>query len=478
MIAGTPDYRDAGLEFPSGLAFGTTTSAFRVEGAIDEFGRGASVWDVFAHTAGRIRDGSTGARAADHHRRLDSDLDRLAELGVTAHRFSLSWSRVLPTGSGQVSRAGIDFYSRLVDGLLQRGIAPHATLYDGDLPQSVEDTDGWPNRDTPHRFAEFAWVIGSELGDRVHTWTTLDDPFSSAFLAYSAGIRAPGRTNPAKALAAAHHLNLAHGLAVVALRSAARPGAAIAVALDRAIVRPASDDADDAVRRIDGLANRVFTGPMLRGEYPEDVLRDTVGVSDWAFVRSGDLDSIHQPLDRLGVGYRAPIEVRPATRRRVSAAIGRVATVSHSAWPAGDDIEFVAPRPPLTGLGDQIAPEALEAELVALHEAHPDLPLTLAVGGAAFPDDVRDDRVHDPARVDFLIRHATAIHRALARGVDVREVFLGTLLDGFEAERGLSARCGLVHVDHESMTRTLKDSGRWFAELAHSRRIPDRPDRR
>ncbi|CAN5125468.1 GH1 family beta-glucosidase [soil metagenome] len=484
------DYRDSGLVFPPRFTFGSATAAYQVEGAWNEDGRGPSIWDTFAHTPGRIVDGSTGDIADDHYHLLDSDLDLMAELGLEAYRFSISWSRLQPTGSGAVNPAGVAFYSRLIDGLLARGIRPIATLYHWDLPQPLEDAGGWPNRETALRFADYSAIAGSAFGDRVAMWTTLNEPWCSAFLGYGSGAHAPGRTDGAAALTAAHHLNLAHGLGVETLRSVTRNSADVSATLNFHVLRSAGlrsaggalgpreqSIADptltDAARRIDALANRSFTGPMLRGSYPADLIADTASVTDWGFVGDGDLAQIHQPLDVLGVNYYST-----ATVRTWDGVSPRVAADGHrpaagSPWPGADMIEFLPQPGPQTAMGWNIAPDGFETLLVSLGEQFPDLPLMITENGAAFADEVSPDgQVHDGARVDYLRRHLTAVHRALTRGVDIRGYLVWSLLDNFEWSWGYEKRFGVVRVDYDTLERTVKDSGHWFAQLAREHILP------
>src|SRR5690625_766352 len=271
---------------PPGFVLGSATASYQVEGAANEDGRGPSIWDTYSHTPGKVWNGDTGDAACNHYHLLESDLDLMADLGLDAYRFSIAWPRIQPTGTGAPNAAGLDFYDRLVDGLLARGIKPVATLYHWDLPQTLEDRGGWPARETAHAFADYAKIVGERLGDRVGTWTTLNEPWCSAYLGYASGVHAPGRTEPAAALAAVHHLNLAHGLAGRVIRDLA-PRSALSVTLNLHVVRPATDDSadQDAARRIDALGNRAFLGPMLEGSYPPDLMEDTADVTDWAFVR-------------------------------------------------------------------------------------------------------------------------------------------------------------------------------------------------
>lgn len=478
---GRDDYRDSGLEFPSGFTFGSATAAYQVEGAAGEDGRGASIWDTFSRIPGKVWNGDTGDVACDHYHRWESDLDLMVGLGLDAYRFSLAWPRILPTGRGHIAREGIDFYSRLVDGLLARGIRPVATLYHWDLPQALEDAGGWPARDTVEAFTEYAAVVGRALGDRVHTWTTLNEPWCSAFLGYGQGGHAPGRREPAVALAAVHHLNLAHGRALQVLRETASAEAQYSVTLNFHVLRGEGTDGEgsqsgrEAVRRIDALANRAFTGPMLRGEYPADLLADTAGVTDWSFVREGDLTDIHQPIDVLGVNYYSTATVRmwdgESARQQHD---GHKAAEGGTAWPGSEDVvEFLAQPGPHTAMGWNIAPEGLETLLLSLRDQFPDQPLMVTENGAAFDDVVAaDGSVPDAERLDYLRRHLTAAHRAMRQGVDLRGYFVWSLLDNFEWGYGYAKRFGIVRVDFDTLERTVKDSGRWYARLAHSGVLP------
>ncbi|MGN6272564.1 MAG: GH1 family beta-glucosidase [Protaetiibacter sp.] len=477
MPPASPDSPDRGLEFAPDFLIGSATASYQIEGAAREDGRGPSIWDTFSHTPGKVWNGDTGDVADDHYHRWESDLDLMAGLGLQSYRFSIAWPRIQPTGSGAVNPAGIAFYSRLVDGLLQRGIRPIATLYHWDLPQTLEDAGGWPARDTALRFAEYAARTADALGDRMATWTTLNEPWCSAYLGYGSGAHAPGRTDGAAALAAVHHLNLAHGLAVQEIRHAATNDPDLSVTLNFHVIRGGADDtAPEAVRRIDALTNRAFTHPMLLGEYPADLLDDTREVTDWSFVRDGDLARINQPLDVLGVNYYSTVTVRvwdgvsPRTNNDGHKDVGG------SPWPGSRNVEFLKQAGPYTDMGWNIAPDGLEELLLSLKAQFPEQPLMITENGAAFPDRVTHTeagpRVHDAERVDYLRRHFAAAHRAMARGVDLRGYQVWSLLDNFEWGYGYSKRFGIVRVDYDTQERILKDSALWLRELIATRRIP------
>ncbi|GAA4288377.1 GH1 family beta-glucosidase [Georgenia daeguensis] len=481
-LAPGDDYRGTGLRFPDNFVLGSATASYQIEGAAREDGRGPSIWDTFSHTPGRVWNGDTGDVADDHYHRLDEDLDLMADLGLHAYRFSIAWPRIQPTGTGPANQAGLDFYSRLVDGLLVRGIRPIATLYHWDLPQALEDAGGWTNRATSEAFGDYAAIVGAALGDRVATWTTLNEPWCSAYLGYGSGAHAPGRTEPASALAAVHHLNLAHGLGLQALRSVVTAQTEYSVTLNLHVFRGFGDGAEEAVRQTDGLANRVFLQPMLEGSYPADVLADTASVTDWSFVRDGDARTICQPLDVLGVNYYSTTGVRLWDGVSPRQTDDGHKDAGGSPWPGADRVEFLRMPGPYTAMGWNIEPAGLEELLVSVSRRYPSLPLMVTENGAAFDDEVVEDptrptgvAVHDDDRIDYLRRHLTACHRALERGVDLRGYLVWSLLDNFEWGYGYSRRFGIVRVDYDTLERIPKDSARWFAELARTSRIPAEP---
>jgi beta-glucosidase len=462
--------RAGALSFPPGFVWGTATAAYQIEGAVHEDGRGPSIWDTFSHTPGRITDGGTGDVAVDHYHRMSEDIALMAELGLTGYRFSVAWPRIVPAGAGAVNQAGLDFYARLVDGLLEHGIVPMLTLYHWDLPQPLQDAGGWANRDTAARFAEYAHAVGRALGDRVPTITTLNEPWCSAFLGYGTGMHAPGISDNATALAAAHHLTLAHGLGTAALRDVLPATGQVSLTLNLAQVHGASEtDADrEAVRHVDGLANRIFLDPVLRGTYPDDIVADLGHITDFSFLHDGDLAAIAAPIDALGVNFYSPTLVTAATPAlRHERAAGRIndpqAASGPSAFP-GTDLAYALPQDgPHTAMGWPIVPDSLTELLLRVHRDHPGLPVVITENGAAFDDEVSaDGAVHDDARIDYVRRHLGAVHAAIAQGVDVRGYFLWSLMDNFEWAWGYSKRFGIVHVDFATQQRRLKDSAIWY----------------
>ena len=454
--------------FPVGFRWGAATAAYQIEGGVHEGGRGASIWDTFSHTPGRTLGGDTGDVAVDHFHRWRQDVGLMAGLGLDAYRFSVAWPRVQPTGRGPANQDGLDFYSRLVDALLDKGIQPIPTLYHWDLPQALEDAGGWPERDTAYRFAEYAGLVAERLGDRIPLWLTLNEPWCSAYLGYAAGVHAPGRIEPAAALAAVHHLNLAHGLGARALRAVAGEDVGVGAALNFHVPRavdPSSPGDEEAVRRVDALANRAFLGPMLEGRYPDDLVRDVAGVTDFGFVHDGDLEQVAVPMTALGVNYYASCLVRQhdgTGPKQTADGHGDGA----SPWVGAEDIEFPATAPPHTAMGWNIDPAGLTELLTGLAARYPGLPLLITENGAAFPDRVDPDgRVRDADRTAYLRRHLEAVADAIDAGADVRGYLVWSLLDNFEWAYGYERRFGIVHVDYDTQARTVKDSGRWYAGL-------------
>jgi beta-glucosidase len=457
------------LQFPKDFLFGSATASYQIEGAVDEDGRGPSIWDTFSRTPGKVLNGDTGDVADDHYHRLDQDLDLMRSLGLQAYRFSIAWPRIQPTGRGEANAKGLDFYSRLVDGLLERGIRPVATLYHWDLPQALEDEGGWTVRSTAEAFPDYARIVGEALGDRVHTWTTLNEPWCSAYLGYASGVHAPGVTDRLSALKAVHHLNLAHGLALQALREVVKPDAQFSVTLNLHVFRPVGETGEAAQRKVAALGNAAFLGPMLEGEYPQDLREVTKDITDWSFVEDGDLATIRQPIDVLGVNYYSTSNVRiwdgQGERQQADGHNAAAATP----WPGAEDVEFLPTDGPHTDMGWNIDPDGLFDLLSALKDRYPQQPLMITENGAAFPDVVADDgRIHDDDRIDYLRKHFAAAHRAIEAGVDLRGYFVWSLLDNFEWAYGYSKRFGIVRVDYDTQARTPKDSARWYSDLIRS----------
>jgi beta-glucosidase len=444
--------------------WGAATSSYQIEGGVELDGRGPSIWDAFCAEPGRISDGSDGSVACDHRARMEQDVALMAELGINAYRFSVAWPRVQPSGQGPPSQPGLDFYRRLVDALLSRGITPVLTLYHWDLPLALELGGGWPERSTAEHFGEYADLVGHALGDRVRHWSTVNEPWCAAMLGHASGVHAPGRRDPAAAVAASHHLLLGHGLAVDALRGHIGAEGEIAITLNPYPVVPASQDARDldAARRVDGVANRLWFDAVLRGHYPDDVLQDFSTISDLAHIKDGDLAQIARPIDALGLNYYR--------RHHVRFRAGASSAPPDSVWPGSPDVDVFTPEGPVTDGGWAIQPEGLTELLMELHRDPDAPPLYVHENGAAFDDEVAaDGSVDDPRRLSFLQGHVAAAQRALDAGVDLRGYFVWSLLDNFEWAEGYTRRFGIVHVDYPTQRRTVKASGRWYGELVRGR---------
>ncbi|WP_085369654.1 GH1 family beta-glucosidase [Leifsonia sp. NCR5] len=481
-------------DWPAGFLWGSATAAAQIEGAAHEEGKEDSIWDHFARIPDAVAGGDTPEVAVDHYHRMPADVALMKQLGLQSYRFSISWARVKP-GDRFVNRAGLDFYSRLVDELLDADILPWLTLYHWDLPQTLEDAGGWANRDTAYRFRDYASAVYDALGDRVSHWTTFNEPLCSSLIAYAAGEHAPGRREPRAALAALHHQHLAHGLAVQTLRDAAgasgtASSAASAAALrvgitlnlTNAVPNDPSDPADrEAARRIDGLWNRMFLEPLLLGSYPDDVLDDLREHRFEELVHDGDLATIAQPIDFLGVnhyhddnvsGHPLPADavpgLTPTDRPKSSPFVG------------SEYVTFPTRHLPQTAMGWEVNPDGLRTLLVRLGQEYPTLPpLYITENGAAYDDTVADDgRIHDTEREAYILAHVDAVRSAIAEGADVRGYFVWSFLDNFEWAWGYEKRFGIVRVDYETQERTVKESGHAFARLiAEARSTAATPSR-
>jgi beta-glucosidase len=436
----------------SEFIWGVATSAYQIEGATADDGRGESIWDRFTRIPGRVRDGASGETACDFYHRYPEDIELARRLGVDAFRFSVAWPRVMPTGRGPVNQRGLDFYDRLVDTLLAAGLEPFVNLFHWDLPQALEDAGGWPARATAERFADYASVVAQRLGDRVTHWITHNEPYCASWLGYGLGIHAPGRTNAEDALAAAHHLLLSHGLAVAAIRREARC-AEVGIVVDSWPAHPATDDPADAAAAwaADGVRNRWFFDALLRGEYPADVTSRFEPILPR--IEAGDMETIAAPLDFLGVNNYSRTLVRA------------------NGEPEG--VVVRAPDAPLTAMGWEIYPDGMRELLCRLHEDYDPPPLYVTESGAAF-DDVRthEGRIRDADRITYLDAYIRAVDEAVHRGVDVRGYFVWSLLDNFEWAEGYSKRFGLVFVDYPTLERVPKDSFFWLrARIARNARL-------
>ena len=438
-------------QFPSDFLWGVATSAYQIEGAVAEDGRGESIWDTFCRIPGAIADGSSGEPACDHYHRYRQDVELMRQLGVRAYRFSIAWPRIFPQGRGSPQTAGLDFYQRLLDVLERADILPVATLYHWDLPQALQYRGGWTHRDTAFRFADYAAFLFDRLGDRIRHWITVNEPSVAAIMGHLTGEHAPGLRDPAEALRAAHHLLLAHGLAVQGFRQAGLRGdPAIGIALHLFPVHPEGDAPEDerAARLLDGLANRWFLETIFKKAYPADVWEHLAAVLPMPHVQEGDLELIGQPLDFLGVNYY--------TRQRVR----------HDPAEPVLPVKLLPPAGPTTDMGWEIYPDGLLEVLLRVAEDCRPPAIYVTENGAAFPDEVGPDgRVRDPRRIEFLREHLIRVLRALEKGVPVRGYFVWSLLDNFEWQHGYTKRFGLFYVDFATQERLWKDSARWFSRV-------------
>ncbi|MFG2565071.1 GH1 family beta-glucosidase [Streptomyces sp. NPDC048567] len=442
---------------PADFLWGAATSAYQIEGAVDVDGRTPSIWDTFSHTPGAIDGDDHGDVACDHYHRMPDDVRLLAGLGLDAYRFSLSWPRVQPGGRGPANAKGLDFYDRLVDELLAKDITPWATLYHWDLPQELEDAGGWPERDTAYRFADYAELVAGRLGDRVHHWITLNEPFCSAVLGYHIGCHAPGRKDFQAAISAVHHLHLGHGLAVQRIRSVVPTPAQVGITFNPAQIYPASDRPADleAARQADGMGVRIYLDPVLRGQYPQDVVEDLDRLGATLPVEAGDLEVIGRPVDFLGINYY-------------------VSDVVAAGDEPGQTVRVPQPDRPVTAMPWEIHPQGMADLLTRISRDYPGTPVYITENGAAFDDSVYDSgaggRIEDIDRTVYLADHLAAVGRAREAGADVRGFFAWSLMDNFEWAYGYGKRFGIVHVDYETQVRTPKQSAEWLRDAANATR--------
>ena len=433
--------------FPDGFLWGTATAAYQIEGAHDADGKGPSIWDTFSHLPGKIENGEHGDVACDHYHRYRDDVALMADLGLTAYRFSVSWPRVLPSGRGTPNARGLDFYNRLVDALLARNLTPFITLYHWDLPQALQDAGGWPNRDIVAAFGEYAALMGRTLGDRVRHWITFNEPFAFIVIGHVFGMHAPGIMNPEQAFQASPHVNLAHGEAVRALRATV-PNSRIGITQVSMPTYPATDsDADRiAARRMDGFVNRWYWEPPLRGQYPSDILERLGPMAPR--IEAGDLERLSPPIDFFGHNSYTRAVVRDDPE---SMLLGASQVTTHN---------------PKTGMGWEIYPDHLYDALRRITRDYGAPEIYITENGAAFHDEVMDGDVKDPQRIDYLYSHLTACHRAIQDGVKLRGYFCWSLLDNFEWAFGYSKRFGIIYTDYASQRRIVKASGRFLGEMA------------
>lgn len=440
------------LNFPADFRWGAATASYQIEGAVHEDGRGESIWDRFCATPGKVLNNENGDVACDHYHRYREDIQLMQELGLKAYRFSIAWPRILPMGKGQVNAAGLDFYDRLVDAVLAAGIEPFVTLYHWDLPQALQDeVGGWASRETAYAFAEYADVVSRRLGDRVHQWITLNEPYCSAFLGHESGEHAPGLRDSRVAWQASHHLLLAHGLAVPLLRKNGDAQTRVGITLNFSPMEPATDSQEDRLlaQAGDGKLNRWFLDPIFRGSYPEDMLNVLPMLGDFVpKMEAGDAAIIGRPVDFLGVNYY----YRMVIRQSPGGKFGTYETVN----PEGSEY---------TEMGWEVYPKGLYDLLTRFHKEYQIPAFYVTENGAAFPDTLSEDgHVHDPRRVHYLREHFNQAHIAMSEGAPLKGYFVWSLMDNFEWALGYSKRFGIVYVDYPTQKRIVKDSGQWYSD--------------
>ncbi|MBF6671852.1 beta-glucosidase [Glutamicibacter halophytocola] len=461
------------FSWPKHFLFGSATAAAQIEGAGHSYGKEDSVWDAFARKEGAIAGGENLEVAVDHYHRYREDVGLMRELGLDSYRFSTSWARVVPGGRA-VNEQGLDFYSRLVDELLENGILPWLTLYHWDLPQALEEHGGWANRDTAYQFVEYAEAVYGKLGDRVQHWTTFNEPLCSSLIGYAAGEHAPGRQEPEAALAAMHHQHLAHGLATRRLRELGAQELGITLNLTNAVPNDPADPVDlEASRRIDALWNRMYLDPVLKGSYPEDLLEDVGHLGLSGVIHPGDLEIIHQPINFLGVNHYHDDNVsgHPLPEGQPAAVVPTDSAKS-SPFVGSEYVTFPARDLPRTAMGWEVNPQGLRVLLNRLRQDYANLPaLYITENGASYTDEVSEaGTVDDHERSEYILDHLDEVARSIEDGVDVRGYFVWSLLDNFEWAWGYDKRFGIIYVDYQSQERIIKNSGRAYASLIAANR--------
>ncbi len=438
-----PTATDALAAFPPGFLWGTATSAYQIEGAVREDGRGPSIWDTFSHTPGTTVGGATGDVADDHYHRYQQDLDLMQQLGLQSYRFSIAWPRIFPTGTGTLNHKGLDFYKSLVDGLLQRNIRPVATLFHWDLPQALQDRGGWENRDSASWFADYAAAMFAALGDKIPLWLTLNEPKTVTQVGYIYGAHAPGIRDPQRAYTALHYMLMGHGKAVQAFRAARPANAQIGIALNLAPVYAAPGTTNNAyyVGLQDGFENRLYLDPVLRGHYPNDIIQalQKQGI-DIHYIQSGDEALMGTPIDTLGVNYYNPVII-------------------------DDNGNHITAYPTTEATWEQVYPAGLTDLLTRLKRDYGDLPLAITENGRPSTDAQPGTTVDDLARIQFLYNHFQACARAITTGVRVTSYHVWSLLDNFEWNQGYSQRWGIVSVDYATQRRAPKQSALWYRQV-------------
>ena len=450
--------------FPEGFLWGCGTSSYQIEGAVDEDGRGKSIWDVFAHTPGKVRRGDTGDVACDSYHRMEDDLQLLTELGVGAYRFSIAWPRVVPLGDGPINQRGLDYYRALIAELRARDILPVVTIYHWELPEALEHRGGWASRETAERFAEYAAILADALGDSVGMWLTINEPLQTVHQGYRVGTHAPGRTDPSLAAAATHHIMLAHGLALQALRATLPATAPIGLALDPQPFLAAGPGVEELVVTLDAGHTRMYLDPVLHGSYPSQAPADAIPPE--VLIRDGDMELIGANIDFLGVNYYQPHWIRRGDWSDLR--LGEVRLTGHPGF-----VEYLPAHLPRTSMDWVVEPDGLHTILTRVAAEAPGLPLYVTENGCAAEDYVNPDgQVNDYERVDYIHGHLDAALRAIDDGVDLRGYFYWSMMDNFEWGAGYQRRFGLYHVEFGSQQRTAKLSAGFYANVVASGELP------
>jgi beta-glucosidase len=450
--------------FPDSFVWGTGTSSYQIEGAVEADGRARSIWDVFAHAPGSIFHGDTGDLACDSYNRLDEDVRLLSELGVGAYRFSVSWPRVLPTGSGAVNQAGLDYYRRVVERLTESGITPVATVYHWDLPQTLEELGGWAVRDTAGRLGELAQILGQALGDLIGMWVTINEPLQIVHQGYRVGTHAPGRRDPALAAAASHHILLGHAYTLQALRASVPAGVPIGPTMDPQPYEALDADSAAVADALDAEQNRIYIDPILKGEYPAALSPEARPADE--LIMDGDLELISAPIDFFGLNYYRPHYVRRGDWSDMR--LGESRVPEHPGF-----VEYIPPEVPCSVMGWPVVPDAMRQLLHRLHNESGGLPLYITENGYAADDYVSPEgTIDDAERISYVHGHLEAALQAIEEGVNVAGYFHWSLMDNFEWAEGYRRRFGLYYVEFESGRRTAKQSAQFYSRLARTGELP------
>jgi beta-glucosidase len=445
---------------PANFRLGIATSSWQIEGSSEL--RGRSIWDDFAAVPGNIKDGAKADPACDHLNRWEEDLDRLVWLGVDSYRFSISWPRILPSGTGNINHSGLAFYDRLIDGLRARNIEPVITIYHWDLPATLQREGGWNWNGIGDAFAQYTEVLAKKFADRAAMWSTFNEPWCSAFLGYADTVMAPGKGDAAAGFEAAYRLLVAHAKSVEVLRQYGAKKVGIVLNLTTFLAE--DDAAKIVVHQMDGIMNRMWLDPLAGRGIPSDVIENSKQITDWSFVNQSELASISAPIDWLGVNYYTPTRITSAQYSSSNPGNGQRA----NSFPGVPAINYV-PREPLTEMGWEVDPKSLVATLKQTQARLPNVPLYITENGGAFPDHMVNGRIDDQDRVDYYARHLDAALTALEEGVDLRGYFAWSLMDNLEWAEGWTKRFGLFHVDNVTQVRTPKTSAHYYREIISRR---------